>query len=63
MMAIEQYEQNRWKFQAHLSLDRNGAFGYTVRMLPQHSGMVTPVEMGLVAMPAVSQGMVDGTLR
>jgi starch phosphorylase len=63
MTAIEQYEQNRWKFQAHLSLDRNGAFGYTVRMLPQHSGMVTPVEMGLVAMPAVSQGMVDGTLR
>jgi len=63
MTAVEQYDQNRWKFQAQLSMDHNGAFGYTVRLLPQHAGMVTPVEMGLVAMPAGTQGMVDGTLR
>jgi len=63
MQAAEQYEQNRWKFQGTLSVDHNGAFGYTVRLLPRHSGMVAPVEMGLMAVPASTQGMVDGPLR
>ena len=63
MTAVEQYEQNRWKFQGSLSVDHNGAFGYTVRLLPRHAGMVAPVEMGLVAVPASTQGMVDGPLR
>jgi starch phosphorylase len=63
MQVAEQYEQNRWKFQGTLSVDHNGAFGYTVRLLPRHSGMVAPVEMGLMAVPASTQGMVDGPLR
>jgi starch phosphorylase len=63
MQAVEQYEQNRWKFQGSLSVDHNGAFGYTVRLLPRHAGMVAPVEMGLMVVPASTQGMVDGPLR
>lgn len=63
MEAVEQYEQNRWKFRVQLTLDHNGPFGYTVRMLPRHAGLITPVELGLVALPASSPGMTDGPLR
>lgn len=63
MAAAEQYEQNRWKFDVSLPVDSNGSFGYTVRVLPRHAGMVSPVEMGLQVLPAATQGMVDGTLR
>ena len=35
-----------------IPLERNGAFGYTVRILPRHSSLVTPIELGLQALPA-----------
>lgn len=63
MEAVEQFEQNRWKFRAHVALDRNGPFGYTVRVLPRHENLITPVDMGLQATPAPSSGMTDGSLR
>lgn len=63
MDPIEQYEQNRWKFRAHVTLDHNGPFGYTVRVLPKHPGLITPVELGLQALPAAGAGMTDGPLR
>ena len=63
MEAVEQFEQNRWKFFARVDLDRNGPFGYTVRVLPRHDNLITPVEMGLQATPAPSSGMTDGSLR
>jgi starch phosphorylase len=63
MEPIEQYEQNRWKYRAHVTLDHNGPFGYTVRVLPKHPGMITPVELGLQALPAAGAGMTDGPLR
>ena len=63
MEPIEQYEQNRWKFRVQIGLEDNGPFGYTVRLLPRHRGMITPVELGLQAVPAAGAGMTDGPLR
>lgn len=63
MEAVEQYEQNRWKFTVTLDLEENGPFGYTVRVLPRHHGLITPVELGLQAVPDAASGMTDGPLR
>ena len=63
MEPVEQFDQNRWKFQAQVPLDRNGPFGYTVRILPAHEHLITPVEMGLQTIPQPSAGITDGTLR
>jgi hypothetical protein len=63
MEAVEQYEQNRWKFAVALDLERNGPFGYTARVLPRHPGLITPVELGLQAVPDAGAGMTDGPLR
>lgn len=63
MEPVEDFEQNRWKYQAQVPLDRNGPFGYTVRILPHHENLMTPVEMGLQALPVLSPGLTDGVLR
>lgn len=63
MQPLESYDGNRWKYGASLTLDRNGPFGYTVRVLPRHEGMITPVEMGLQVLPMVSPGLTEGTFR
>ncbi|MFC7401979.1 alpha-glucan family phosphorylase [Citricoccus sp. GCM10030269] len=38
----------RWQFTGSLVIDRSGAFGYSVRVLPQHELLASPAEMGLV---------------
>ncbi len=38
-------------FQVEVPLDRAGALGYTVRVLPSHRLLVSPAEMGLVTTP------------
>ncbi len=43
------YEHGRHRFEGTLPLDRAGAFGYTVRILPRHPALANPAEMGLVA--------------
>ncbi len=53
----------RYSFEGPLTLDRTGAFGYTVRVLPSHPLLATPAELGLVAFPADAQGMTAGMLR
>ena len=63
MNPVEQFEQNKWKFQASITCDHNGPFGYTVRVLPNHEGMITPMELGLQALPPTSIGLTEGTLR
>jgi starch phosphorylase len=45
----ETYEQGRHKFAGDLKLQTSGAFGYTVRVLPKHSGLPSPAALGLVA--------------
>jgi starch phosphorylase len=45
-------EGDTWRFEVQVSLDRTGPFGYTVRVLPHHEGLASPVEMGLLRVPA-----------
>ncbi|MEU4700326.1 alpha-glucan family phosphorylase [Nonomuraea dietziae] len=44
-------------------LDSTGAFGYTVRVVPNHPLMAAPAELGLLALPEEPVGMTNGTLR
>jgi starch phosphorylase len=53
----------RHPYEGALTLDRTGAFGYTVRVLPAHPLLATPAELGLVAVPPEAQGMTAGVLR
>ncbi|VXA91301.1 Glycogen phosphorylase [Citricoccus sp. K5] len=38
----------RWQFTGSLVIDRSGAFGYSVRVLPQHELLASTAEMALV---------------
>jgi glycogen phosphorylase len=49
LSLAESYEAGRHRFEGQLVLDRPGPFGYTVRVLPRHSGLASPAELGLVA--------------
>lgn len=51
LTAVESYDGNRWRFEATVSLDDTGPFGYTVRVLPNHVGLHDPAELGLQALP------------
>jgi starch phosphorylase len=53
----------RHHYEGPLTLDRTGAFGYTVRVLPAHPLLATPAELGLVAVPAEAGGLTAGVLR
>jgi glycogen phosphorylase len=59
MDAVEQVDASRWLYQRTIDLDRNGPFGYTVRVLPQHRGLAAPQELGVQALPAPLEVMVD----
>ncbi|MDO8309466.1 MAG: alpha-glucan family phosphorylase [Actinomycetota bacterium] len=63
MEAVEKYEGNRWQYRLVVTLDKNGPFGYTVRVLPRHDSLASPFEMGLQALPPLTAGMADGVLR
>jgi starch phosphorylase len=51
LVHAELYEAGRHRFEAEISLDHTGAFGYTVRVLPKNDLLVSPAEVGLVAWP------------
>ncbi|MGI9197731.1 MAG: alpha-glucan family phosphorylase [Candidatus Nanopelagicales bacterium] len=63
LTATEGYDAGRWLFEGDLSLDRTGPFGYTIRILPRHAAMASPVELGLIAAPEPSAGVGDLDLR
>ncbi len=50
-------------FAGKVPLDRTGAFGYTVRVVPSHPLMASPAELGLIAVPEEPAGMTNGNLR
>ncbi|MFL6171552.1 MAG: alpha-glucan family phosphorylase, partial [Marmoricola sp.] len=50
LVPSESYEGGRHRFSGHLVLERAGAFGYTVRVLPHHPALASPAELGLVAL-------------
>jgi starch phosphorylase len=54
MSVAEGYEGSRWLFTLKLNLNQNGPFGYTVRILPNHRGLASPLEMGLQVLPVIS---------
>jgi len=45
----ESFGDGRHRFDGELTLRQTGPFGYSVRVLPQHRGLATPAELGLVA--------------
>ncbi|MER5885625.1 alpha-glucan family phosphorylase [Streptomyces sp. NPDC001941] len=44
--------EGRWVYEGPLALDRTGAFGYTVRVLPAHRLLASGADLGLVALPS-----------
>ena len=63
LQPIEGYDGNRWLYRTEVDLDRNGPFGYTVRILPRHEGLASSAELGLQVVPPLTQGMSEGDLR
>ncbi len=51
LTLVESYEAGRHRYQGDVVLDRSGAFGYSVRVLPSHPMMAAPAEVGVVAWP------------
>jgi starch phosphorylase len=47
-MKHEQAEGSRHWFTVTLPLERTGAFGYTVRVLPYSEHLASPAELGVV---------------
>lgn len=62
MRPIEQLEGNRWIFSAQILLHENGPFGFTVRVTPQHAGLVGDNDLGLQVVPEASSGFTAGDL-
>ncbi|TDC02088.1 glycosyltransferase family 1 protein [Nonomuraea longispora] len=56
-------DDKRAHYTGVVPLDHTGAFGYTVRVVPDHPLVVTPAELGLVTVPEEPVGMTNGTLR
>ncbi|GAA0992341.1 glycosyltransferase family 1 protein [Acrocarpospora macrocephala] len=56
-------DDGRAPFTGTIPLDRTGAFGYSVRVVPHHPLMASPAELGLITVPEEPAGMTNGTLR
>jgi starch phosphorylase len=48
-LAQDGQTDGAWTFEGEIPLNVPGAFGYTVRVVPRHDGIVGPCELGLVA--------------
>jgi len=48
---MEERSTGVWRYEGTIPLDRRGAFGYTVRVLPNHAGLASPAELALIALP------------
>ncbi len=45
----ESYDGGRYRFDGPIVLDRGGAFGYTVRVIPRNDLLTSVAELGVVA--------------
>ena len=61
--VAEDFGGSRYLFTGRVPLDRSGPFGYTVRIVPRHTGLASAAEMGLVALPAETAALTEGDLR
>ena len=51
LAVAESYDGGRHRFDVEHVLDRSGAFGYTVRVVPRNDLLVSPAELGVIALP------------
>ncbi|WP_341241818.1 alpha-glucan family phosphorylase [uncultured Nocardioides sp.] len=51
LALAETYGGGRFRFDGDVALSHAGAFGYTVRVLPQHPLLASDAELGVVALP------------
>ncbi|HEX5861020.1 MAG TPA: alpha-glucan family phosphorylase, partial [Nocardioides sp.] len=51
LTPVESYEGGRHRFDGSVQLDRSGGFGYTVRIIPRNEFLISPAELGVVAIP------------
>jgi starch phosphorylase len=51
LAVVESYEGGRHRFDGSVQLDRSGGFGYTVRIVPRSEFLISPAELGVVAVP------------
>jgi starch phosphorylase len=49
-------EDGTFRYDGRVRLERRGAFGYTVRVLPKHPGLVSAADLDLVALPQDATG-------
>ena len=47
----EKYDGGRYRYEGTVQLDNTGPFGYSVRIIPAHVGLVSDAEMGLQVLP------------
>jgi glycogen phosphorylase len=55
--------QGRWIYTGKISLDVSGAFGYSIRITPSHSSLVTTADLGLQAVPRPHSGTTEILMR
>jgi starch phosphorylase len=48
---------NVWRYEGGVPLERRGAFGYTVRVLPHHPSLAAPLD--LIALPVDSMAYTE----
>jgi starch phosphorylase len=63
LTQLENIDDGRLRYAGEVPLDRAGAFGYSVRVVPKHEMFASRAEMGLVALPPAPTGMTNGDLR
>jgi glycogen phosphorylase len=63
LTGAEVSEDGRLRYIGEIPLDRTGAFGYSVRVVPNNERLATRAELGLVALPDAPIGMPEGDLR
>jgi len=51
LAAVESYEGGRHRFDGSIQFERSGGFGYTVRVIPRNEFLISPAELGVVAVP------------
>jgi starch phosphorylase len=56
-------DDGRAHYTGVVPLDRTGAFGYTVRVVPYHPLAAASAELGLITVPEEPAGLTHGTLR
>ena len=50
LTLTETYEGGRHRFDGDVTLAQSGPFGYTVRVIPRNELLISPAELGVVAM-------------